>query len=408
MPKLLQVNITANWGSTGKIAEMIANQAKEVGFDCYMAYARKANHSTHKTIKIGSQADVCLHMFESFALDRDGLSSKRATRTFIKEIERIKPDIIHLHNIHGYYLNYPILTDYLSTLDIPIVWTLHDCWPFLGSCYFYDSYGCDRWMTGCSNDCPARKKWYCLNNRTLKNYSCKAAHFSQLKNLILIPVSEWMADSVRKTYLAKYPITTIHNGINTTVFTPIDNHSEVCQRYGIDEHKIVVLGLSNIWSKRKGFEDMLRLSALLPENYQMVLVGLNKHQMEHLPDGIIGLYRTDSVTDLQHLYAMAIALVNPTWSDNFPTTNIESLACGTPVITYRTGGSPEAVDIETGFVVEQGNVEGLLECILAIAEKGRGTYTKVCRDRAVCMFDQYSQYAKYINLYQQLIKGEGE
>lgn len=405
---MLQINVTANWGSTGKIAEMIANIATKAGWDCYMAWGRKVNRSEQSTIRVGNKIDVLLHMFESVVLDRNGLSSRHSTRKLVHEIERIKPDIIHLHNIHGYYINYPILMDYLSTLNIPIVWTLHDCWPFVGSCYFYDSYKCSEWKVGCSNDCPARKKWYCLSNRTKENLACKIENFTKLKNLTLVPVSNWLADSVRESPLGHYPIYTVHNGINTALFAPTSSDEKVCKKYGLDENKQIVLGVANIWSSRKGLEDMILLADMLPAQFQIVLIGLSKEQQQKLPDNVRGLRRTDSVKELQSIYSRALVYVNLTKSDNFPTTNIEALACGTPVITYKTGGSPEAVSEETGFVLEQGDVKGVRKCILAVSERGKNNYSEACRERAVGMFNQNIQYSKYVDLYKQLLNRDIE
>lgn len=405
MPKLLQINTTASWGSTGKIAEQINLAAADHGWKTYIAYGRMANASASTLIKVGNRYDQLWHGVESRLLDRHGLASRKATRQLVKEMERIQPDVIHLHNIHGYYLNYQILFEYLKKADIPVVWSLHDCWAFTGHCSHFVTAGCERWKTQC-HDCPLLDKVYpksWLVDRSRKNYLQKREAFTGLKQLVLTPVSQWLAGLAKESFLGSYPIHCIQNGIDLKQFAPCGERGEVLKKWGIDPNKKVVLGVASVWEQRKGFDDFLALRNMLSDDYSIVMVGVSDKQRNSLPAGIIGIRRTNNVRELAELYTAADVYVNPTYADTFPTTNLEALACGTPVITYRTGGSPEAVSPETGVVVEQGDVMGMADAIRAICDRGKGYYTDACRKRAEELFDKDKCFEKYVELYEGLI-----
>lgn len=400
MPKLLQINVTANWGSTGRIAEEIGLLAISQGWDSYIAYGRGVPVSCSNLLRIGNDRDMRLHAVQSRLLDNHGLASKNATRQFVKQIEKIKPNIIHLHNIHGYYLNYPILFEYLACINIPIVWTLHDCWLYTGHCAHYSAIKCYRWKNSCY-DCPQRKSYptSLLMERSAKNFSAKKTAFTSLRNLTLIPVSNWLADDVKQSFLNNYQMKVIHNGIDIHTFTLHNIQKSVLNL----ENKFLVIGVASVWSARKGLEDFIRLRNILSNDFQIVLIGLTDKQIKALPKGIIGINRTNSVEELADYYSVADVFVNPTWEDNFPTTNIEALACGTPVITYRTGGSVEAISSETGMIVEQGDLEGLSNAVQYICKKGKDTYQTACRERAVKYFNKNDRYQEYMDLYNQLL-----
>lgn len=400
MPKLLQINVTANWGSTGRIAEDIGLLAISQGWDSYIAYGRGIPVSHSNLLRIGNDWDMRLHAVQSRLLDNHGLASKNVTRQFLKQVEEIKPDIIHLHNIHGYYLNYPILFDFLSCMEIPVVWTLHDCWLYTGHCAYYSAIKCYRWKNSCY-DCPQRKSYptSLLVERSEKNFQAKKSAFTSLRNLTLIPVSNWLADDVRQSFLNNYRMKVIHNGIDVHTFTPHNIQKSVLKL----EYKFLIIGVASVWSARKGLEDFMRLRKMLSDDYQIVLLGLTDKQIKALPRGIIGINRTNSLEELADYYSVADVFVNPTWEDNFPTTNIEALACGTPVITYRTGGSVEAVSQGTGMIVEQGDLEGLSNAVQYICKKGKETYKNTCRERAVKYFNKNDRYQEYFDLYNQLL-----
>lgn len=403
MPKLLQINITANWGSHGRIAEEIGQLAMHNGWESYIAYGRWANPSKSHLIKIGSMWDERWHGVQSRLLDNHGLASKRATKQLISAIKEIKPDLIHLHNIHGYYLNYPLLFDYLYHAEIPVVWTLHDCWPMTGHCAYFTYAKCEKWKKECSN-CENLDSYpisYIIDN-SRSNYAKKKKYFNIIRNLTLVPVSDWLSGIVTQSLLKKNTVKVIHNGVDVEIFKPWGRGT---LPKGLLNGKKIVLGVSSKWEKRKGLEDFIKLRSILGPDYLIVIIGVSEAQKRQMPDGIIGICRTDNIEELVCYYSSADVFINPTYEDNFPTTNIEALACGTPVVTYRTGGSPEAIDNQTGIVVEVGDINGLVDGIKKICQSDHKEDTRrLCRERAVKYFNKDDRYREYLDLYQSLLE----
>lgn len=406
MHKILVVNSTANSGSTGRIAEEIGQTAISRGYESYFGYGRIGRESKSTLIKIGNDWDVRWHGLESLLFDNHGFGSRKATKQFIKEIERIQPDVINLHNIHGYYLNVEILFEYLAKKDIPVVWTLHDCWPFTGHCSYFDRYHCEKWKNGCHH-CPNSKGYpkSLLFDRSKANYARKKVLFNKPKNITFVAVCNWMAENVKASFLGGYPVETIYNGVDLELFHPLDEQIILYSKnkLGVESHKKVVLGVASTWDKRKGLDDFVTMSVQLPSDYQIILVGLNEKQTANLPSNIIGIKRTENVKQLAELYSLADVFVNPTYVDNFPTTNIEALACGTPVVTYRTGGSLEAIDEKTGMVIEQGDVEQLRAAVEHFA-MNKARYSMACRERSVKCFNKQDRFNDYVELFDNLIK----
>lgn len=403
MKKILQINTVINSGSTGRITEEIGQLAIKAGWKSYIAYGRNERPSQSELIKVGNHWDNKIHGLQTRLFDKHGLASSRATNNFIKQIEKIKPDIIHLHNIHGYFLNYEILFNFLKISNTPVVWTLHDCWPFTGHCTYFTYVGCNKWETECFN-CPQKTKYPAsfLIDRSKKNYNQKKELFNSLTNVTMVPVSKWMSGILKQSFLHKYPVKVIHNGINSEAFKPY-NYSEFRSKYGLGE-KFVLLGVANMWDHRKGMRDFIELSKRLDSNFQIVLVGLTKKQIENLPKNILGIEVTDSVEALAKIYSTSDVFINPTYEDNFPTTNIESLACGTPVITYNVGGSPEAIDEKTGIVVEKGNINKLVVALIQAQQNGKHFYSEACVNRAQRLYKKEDRFMEYIELYEELIK----
>ena len=401
--KLLQINITANWGSHGKIAESIGKIVQENGWKSYIAYGRWMNPSQSELYHIGSDWDERIHGLGSRLLDNHGLMSKQATQRLLQYIDSVQPDVIHLHNIHGYYLNYPMLFKYLEQVAIPTVWTLHDCWTFTGHCAHYMYIHCDKWKTHCEK-CPNLqtypKSWF--KDRTYQNFEDKQKAFLSVKNLTLVPVSNWLEQQVKQSFLRHVNTITIHNGIDTSLFSPNSDSSAIRQKYNIPATSNVILGVASNWY-HKGLTDFIQLRKLLHNNYSIVLIGLSTSELKNLPQGIIGIPRTQNVAELVSLYSTALVYVNPTWEDSYPTTNLEAMACGTPVITYDTGGSPEAVDENTGFVVPQGNIEQVATLIQQIEHSGKASFTASCRARAEEHFRKEDCFSEYYKLYENLI-----
>ncbi len=395
--KLLQINVSANSGSTGRIAEEIGKVWHLHGYKSYIAYGRNHSASASELIKVGSDWDKRFHGLKTRIFDLHGFGSGNATRELIGTIEQIKPDAILLHNLHGYYLNVDVLFKYIGKTDIPVIWTLYDCWPFTGHCCYFDSIGCEKWKTRCHH-CGLKAEypssWLIDNSKG--NFLRKKEIFTSLKNLVLVAHSEWLAGLIRKSFLQNYKVVKISNGVNLSTFKPTRG-TDVLAKYHIDNR--YVLGVATLWEKRKGLDDFLRLADLIDDDTKIVLVGLREEHLQNLPANIIAIPHTESIAELAALYTNADAFLNPTWEDNFPTTNIEALACGTPVVTYNTGGSPEAVDTKTGFVVNKGDVEGLVGSIKKIQEKGKAYYNKTCRERAVKLFNCQERYMDYKMLF---------
>ncbi len=401
--KILQINTVINSGSTGRIAEEIGLLAINRGWESYIAFGRNNRFSKSNKIKIGGSASIFLHVLRSRLFDRHGFGSKVATRKLINKIDSIKPDIIHLHNIHGYYINIDLLFDYLSKTNIHVVWTLHDCWPMTGHCTHFMSVNCDKWQTNC-NKCPLKKEYptSLFFDQSKKNFFQKKGLFTKVESMTLVPVSDWLSGVVKESYLNKYPIVRIHNGVDLDLFIPRD--VEWLQKKMGVENKIVILGVASVWDKRKGLPDFLRLSDLLKVDEVLILVGVSQKILNTLPENIIGIRKTESVKELSDFYSLADVYLNLTWEDNFPTTNLESLACGTPVITYKTGGSPESITTDTGFVVDQGDLLSVRKSIDMIKNRSKAYYTINCRNRAMKLYDKNAQFEHYFNLYNRLLE----
>lgn len=394
MPKLLQINVTANWGSTGKIAEAIGISAIEQGWESYMAYGRYSNPSQSQLIRIGSTWETYWHYGVQRIMDNEGLCSVRATKKLISQIIEIKPDVIQLHNIHDHYLNYQLLFEYLNQTDIKVVWTFHDCWAFTGHCFHFVTKKCERWKGGCHH-CPLRNEYpKTFFDRSKHNYELKKALFSMSQNLTIVSCSNWIADFVKQSFLKEKNIYTIHNGVDIEVFTPMSSLRQ--------NDKFRIIAVSSVWTKEKGLYDIYKLREILSDDFEITLVGLSAKQIKALPIGINGIQRTQNVQELVQLYNKADVLINPTYADTFPTVNLEALACGTPVITYRTGGSPEAINEKTGYVVPQGDVNAMVNAILKVRDGN--TNCENCRKRAETFFDKDKCFNQYVELYNKLIE----
>jgi putative colanic acid biosynthesis glycosyltransferase len=391
--KVVQINSVLNSGSTGRIVEGIGLQLLASGHQSIAVWGRRSMPSQSVSFRIGNKLGIALHGLKSMALDRHGLGSKRATHGLVKRMRELKPDLVQLHNIHGYYINYPVLFDYLKETEVPVVWTLHDNWSFTGHCSNSDRFNCEKWKTQCSK-CPMTRyypKAYIDNSAG--NHRAKKKAFLGLKNATIVTPCRWLADLVRQSFLGAYPVRVIHNGIDLSQFAPAE----------VSDEESIVVGVANVWPESKGLRDFCQLRSLLPNEIRIVLIGLSEQQIRSLPAGIEGIRRTESIRELAQWYSRATALVCPTYSDTFPTTNLESLACGTPVVTYKTGGGPEALTPETGMVVERGNVSQIAQAILKLANSRSQERRRLCRQRAVEKFSATDRFADYVKLYDQIL-----
>ncbi|MGQ7562837.1 glycosyltransferase [Streptococcus suis] len=361
--KILMINSVCGIRSTGRICTDLAEALTADGHIVKIAYGREHVPEQYKSyaVQIGSPRDVRLHALRSRLLDESGFGSKKATLHFIERVKEFNPDVIHLHNIHGYYINVEVLFAYLRTCGKKILWTLHDCWAFTGHSAYFDSLECEErgicYHPSQKNDYPKS-----LINLSARNYEKKKNCFTAIPNLTIITPSHWLANLVKRSFLREYPVQVVHNGINTDVFYPRTQEAQVLKRKFSLEGKQVLLGVAAIWDKRKGLSDMLELAGFLKDNQKLVLIGLTEKQLQYLPENIVGISETDSASELAVWYTVADVFLNPTYQDNYPTTNIESIACGTPVITYPTGGSVESACLY-GLVCGDRSVSSILESL---------------------------------------------
>lgn len=405
--KLLQINVCNNALSTGKIASDIGELAMENGWKSYIAYSSEGSFrpSRNLSIKVGNKIDYYTHVVEARLFDNQGLglSSIIATKRLIEAIDESTPSIIHLHIIHGYFLNLPVLFNYLKTLNIPIVWTIHSCWEFTGHCGFFDTIGCDKWKIGCHH-CPQYKNyptsWF--RDRSKKNYLEKKRLFNSINNLTLVPVSKWLGGLLHESFLKNHNIFPIYNGVDTSVFSPSTSARQFRKLYGL-ESKFIAIGVASTWEPRKNMKDYVRLSKMLPDNMKLILVGLNKQEKDSLPSNILGLPRTKTTQELVDIYSAADVVLNLSLEETFGLTTVEGFACGTPGIVYNCTASPELISEDTGFVVEPGDIDGVLQCMKIISNKGKESYSSNCRQRAISSFDKNTNYHQYLELYNKLI-----
>ena len=402
MPTLLQISIEANVCSVGRIEQQIGDLALANGWKSYMTYSRGYKPGASQTVKIGNMYDVYWHVLMTRLFDRHGLHSKGATKRLVEQIRKIEPDIIHIHQVHGYFLNIEILFDFLKQYGKPIVWTFHDCWAFTGHCAHFDKVKCDKWKKGCY-DCPLKSAYpssYC--DRSRKNYTLKKQLFSDIPNLHIVTVSQWLQGLVEQSFFKGYNINTIYNGVDTNIFTPKES-VEIASKLEVKGKKVLVAAATT-WNEDKGINDYYKLRKVLGDDKLIVLVGLSEEQIRVLPQGIIGIKKTSSQKELAELYSLADVTLNLSYLETFGLTTAEGMACGTPGIVYNKTASPELITPETGMVVDAGNIESLVKAIDTILLRGKPYYSSKCRERALEYYDKDKQYHKYLNLYESLIK----
>ena len=344
--------------------------------------------------KIGSYFS---RLFSAFC---DRLFGGRATAIFstkrlIKKLNVFRPDLIHLHVLHGGFINYPLLFKYIKSNRIRVVWTFHDCWAFTGHCPYYDMVKCKKWTTGCY-DCPSYKDYpRFFFDRSKKEYKLKKQSFTGVDDLTIVTPSKWLAEQVKQSFLKEYPVQVINNGIDLSIFKPIE--SDFRQKNSISKEKYVVLGVSFVWGKRKGLDVFIELAKRLPDNYQIVLVGTDKQADKLLPKTILSIHRTQNQMELAEIYSAADLFVNPTREENYPTVNMESIACGTPVLTFKTGGSPECIDETCGSAVDCDDIDTLIKEIIRIClEKPYSLHGCVTKAQS---FDSNMKYRDYLSLF---------
>lgn len=382
-------------GGAGSIVSDIACTVQADGGKSLICYGRLGiPEEGLQLYRIGSDLDVYYHAMMSRVFDNQGLYSQRATQKLLKVINEFEPDVINLHLLHGYYLNYKILFEYLKNAGKPVVWTFHDSWAYTGHCATFESVNCEKWKIQCNN-CPKKNVYprsYWLDNSE-RNYKLKKKTFSGLNGMTIVTPSQWLADKVKVSFLNEYPCYVINNGIDFDAYHPCE--SDFKKKYHLEGYR-VILGVAASWSVYKGLDDLFKLSEMLPSNYRIVLVGLTKEQLRELPPTITGIERTTNRQELMEAYSAAEVFVDPTIEDNFPTVILEALACGTPVVTYDTGGCKEEVDETCGIVVKQHDLEAMKNGIIHFVEDG--IFTELCIERARC-FDKKEKCREYLDLF---------
>ena len=396
---VIQIN-AGNFGSTGGIAKGINSVARREGMQAYMAYPRRSDNKKKEQfdILIGTRVErkICCKLGK-FTGSNEWLSWL-ATLFFLLKVKKINPDCIHFHNLHDNYINLSMLFHYVKRRNIKVIWTLHDCWAFTGRCPYFTLSGCDRWKTGCG-ECryPSGQYPPAYIDTTRKQWKFKKRWFEGVKQLTVVTPSEWLADLAKDSYLREYPIKVINNGINLAVFKPTPGDF----RKKIMGNGYLLLGVSFGWSYRKGFDVFVELAKRLPGEYRIVLVGTDAETDKQLPENIISIHRTHNQKELAEIYSAADLFVNPTREENYPTVNMEALACGTPVITFKTGGSPEIIDETCGSAVECDDVDALEKEIIYRCEVSPFN-REACLNRAES-FDMCKRFEEYIKLYEDVV-----
>lgn len=390
--KIVQINATCGVGSTGKICVGISEILCEENIENYILYSSRSNG-----YKFGIQCSndnyIKLQALKSKLLGNYGFNSKKETKTIIKELERISPDVVHLHNIHGHDCDIEMLFTYFKKNKTKLIWTFHDCWAFTGYCTYFDMAKCDKWKTECK-DCVQKRSCSVLFDKSNKLYKKKKQLFSGLDLTIVTP-SRWLADMVKQSFLADYSVEVINNGIDLDVFKP--SESDFRKKYGV-ENKKIVLGVAFDWGLRKGLDVFLQLSKRLScDEYQIVLIGTTDDIDQKLPQNIISIHRTQNQQELAEIYSVADIFLNPTREENYPTVNMEALSCGTPVLTFKTGGSPEILDETCGSVVDCDDIDSLEKEIIRICEEK--LYTKEACIKRSREFDKNERFKEYVELY---------
>ena len=391
--KIVQINSTYGAGSTGKIVLSVSELLNRNNIENYVLYS-SGHINKENGIKYSTPNSIKIQTVISRVFGNYGFEAKSATLKLVSHLKEIKPDIVHIHNIHSHDCNLEILFGYIKANNIKTYWTFHDCWAFTGYCPYFDMIGCNKWKTECNN-CPQKSSYSWFFDRSKHNYNKKKNLFKGLDLTVITP-SQWLADLVKESFLKDYPVMVINNGIDLKIFKPTE--SDFRKEHNCD-NKFLLLGVSFEWEKRKGLDVFIELSKKLDDKFQIVLVGTNVEVDRQLPDNIISIHRTGNQQELAEIYTAANLFVNPTREENYPTVNMEALACGTPVLTFNTGGSPEIIDQTCGAVVPKNDIEALYNQIIRICEEN--PYSEENCLKKAENFDMNERFKEYVELYKE-------
>lgn len=417
MPKLIQINSVCN-NSGGHIMQAIQEQAIEEGWETLSVYGRRTGFPDLPCVKIGNGFDFWMHVALTTALDRNGLGSRRVTEQLLQLLRREKPDVLQLHNVHGYYLNYPMLFRYLKEeYRGSVVWTMHDCWAYTGHCAFFTA-DCEKWKTGCGQ-CPHLHAYpWCFGpDGSARNWEQKRKSFCGVPQMVLTAPSNWLAGNIRQSFLREYPVQVIPNGMDPAVFHPVQDdggeektlREELAAKYGISKEKKLLLGVASAWNERKGMEVFRRLAEETKngelQEFCIVLVGMNAAQQKTMPEEIVQIERTADRGELAKLYSAAELLLNPSEEESFSMVTIEALACGTPVIALDSSAVKELVPKDCGMVLHQPQKRDYIEAILEVEDKRRsGDISAAAAVQKASAYTERNQVEQYMELYRNCLR----
>lgn len=398
--KLVLINTVTN-NSTGNIMHEIQRRAMELGYNTQAIIGRRKVYLDAPCIKFGNGVSFWIHVFLTTIFDRHGYGSKYHTARIVEYLQSLNPDIIHLHNIHGYYINIPLLFDYLcNEYEGKVIWTFHDCWPLTGHCAYYTFVNCDKWIKGCNN-CPNKKQYpvSLIFDRSASNYVDKKTLFTNIKNLEIVVPSEWMKNQVKMSFLKEAHISVVSNGIDLNLFDYrrfSDAYAAISDKYHIDDGKKIILGVASIWEKRKGLDTFTELSKVLSDEFQIVLIGLNRRQIRELPANVIGIERTENKDELVRFYSAAFVFINPSVEESFSLVTVEAMACGTPVIVLNTSAVGELVDCKSGIVLKEYAVSDYIDAINQIEND---SYDREFIRNSVLKYSIDNMISGYMDIY---------
>lgn len=398
--KVLQINCNGYYGSTGKIVRKLSDDLTERGVENYIICSGyKEQKIDDKTFFVSGYKTVKFNQIMSRIFGDAGFHFNFTTRKVIKLIERIRPDVVHLHHLESFFINTVYLLKYLKKNNIPTVWTMHDCWPITGHCTHFFSVNCDKWVNGCHH-CPQIKQFpYSLVfDRSKRLYALKKAAVTDWKDLHIANVSYWMQNNIKRSFMQKKEMRVVYNGINLSAFYPSADREKTKALLGASG-KFVIISVASTWGEKKGFDNFKELSGVLAEDEVIVLVGLSENQKKELPEKIIGLGRTKSVDELRELYSMADVYVNLSLEETFGLVSVEAMACGTPVIACNTTANPEIATAECGVIIENRDVAGITSAIKKVKSRGKAFYSGKCIDRVVNNFSDLKMCEGYYEYY---------
>lgn len=385
--KIVQINTFSN-GSTGNIMMNIHKELLKKGVDSYVVWGRGRKSQNQNEIYMNDKLGVYFHAFYSRITGKTGFASKISTKKLLKRLDEINPDIIHLHNLHGYYINIEMLFNYIKNKHIKVVWTLHDCWAFTGQCPHFTLCKCDKWKNGC-NKCPMIDQYpKTFIDKSEWNYKMKKKLFTCIEDLTIVTPSLWLSKLVKQSFLKEYPVKVINNGVDTSIFKPTSSNFR--EKYHLEDKKIV-LGVASVWDKRKGLNDFIELSKILDDEYKIVLIGLSKKQIRNLPSNILGITRTENQQELAGIYGASDVFLNLSVEESFGLTTVEAYLCGSKVIAYNSTASRDICKEINGTLVEAHDLIGLKDIIKNFAQSNN--------DNIVVNYESTNMLKQYITLY---------